>query len=76
MLQVAYAETTTLDPLAKNPSSSASGLFGITKGTWEDRKCTGDVFDAADNIACARKIYDKYGLKPWEASKSKWANLK
>lgn len=73
MLQVAYCESgngckAPIDPKAKNPMSSASGTFQIIKSTWEAYKCSGDVFNEDDNIACARKIYDDSGLRPWDAS--------
>jgi hypothetical protein len=58
---------------AKNPNSSASGVFQIIRGTFKQFKCEGDVFSAEDNIKCARKIYDYYGGRwstsgGWEAS--------
>ncbi len=73
MLEIAKAESR-LIPTAKNPNSTASGVFQILKGTFEDPYygCTGDVFDEADNIACARKIYDKSGTVPWDASRHVW----
>lgn len=32
-----------------------------------------DVFDPAENIAFARKLYDESGLQPWSASKPCWS---
>ncbi len=77
MLKVAFCESgngcaAPLDEKAKNPLSSASGIFQITKGTWEGAKCKGDIFTAKDNIDCAVKIYADSGLTPWEASRSGW----
>ena len=77
MLQIAYCESGNgcippINPIAKNPGSSASGVFQILKGTWADYGCIGDPFDEDDNIACARKIYDRSGLTPWNASRSSW----
>jgi soluble lytic murein transglycosylase-like protein len=46
------------NPKAKNPNSTASGVFQIIKGTFKQFKCEGYVFDAEDNVKCARKIYD------------------
>lgn len=71
MLQVAIAESN-LDCGVRNPGSSASGCFQILKGTWRDYGCIGDVFKAEDNIACARKIYDRDGTRPWNESKYMW----
>ncbi len=71
MLEIARAESN-LDPTAKNASSTASGLFQILNGTWEAYGCVGDVFEATDNIDCARKIFYKEGTKPWEASRTIW----
>jgi len=78
MLQIAYCESGNgcagpIDPKAKNPNSSASGVFQILKGTWAAYGCTGDVFNEDDNIACARKIYDESGTTPWNASRGGWA---
>lgn len=72
MIKIAKYEST-FNPSAKNSSSSASGLFQITKGTWKDYKCTGDVFNAEDNIACAKIIKADRGTQPWNASKSNWS---
>lgn len=62
-----------LNPTAKNQNSSASGLFQIIRGTWSEAGCTGDVFNEDDNIVCAKRLYDKQGLKPWKASKGCWS---
>ncbi len=71
MVRIAMAESG-MNPLAKNTKSTASGLFQILKGTWSAHRCTGDVFNEKDNIACARKIYDASGTVPWNESKSNW----
>jgi hypothetical protein len=54
---------------ARNPNSSAKGLFQIIDGTWESNGCTGDVLDAKDNISCAKRIFLRRGWQPWLASK-------
>lgn len=59
-----------LDPNIANPSG-AKGLFQITGGTWRGSGCTGNVFNATDNIKCARKLYDKNHLSDWSESKYK-----
>lgn len=74
MVAIADAESD-FNPKNKNPSSSASGLFQITKGTWADHKCAGDVFNAEDNIACAKKLKASRGTQPWNASKYAWGKV-
>ncbi len=73
MIKIARAESH-FDHLIKNPSSSARGIFQILKGTFADPRygCTGDVLNAKDNVECARKIYEKDGTTPWNASKHVW----
>lgn len=78
MLSIALCESgdgckPPINPKAKNPHSSARGVFQITRGTWKYFECEGDPLDAADNIACARKIYDRNGTRDWNASKSVWS---
>lgn len=68
MEKVALNESN-FNPTAKNPNSSAKGVFQILNRTWSGYGCTGNVYDAADNIRCARVIYDESGLRPWEASR-------
>jgi hypothetical protein len=71
MVRVARAESRFV-PTAKNPHSTATGVFQILIGTWNHYKCTGSRTNAADNIRCAKKIYDREGVKPWVSSKSMW----
>ncbi len=71
MVRIAWAESR-MRPEAKNPASTASGVFQILRGTWAGYECTGDPFNASDNIACAKKIYEKEGTRPWNASKYMW----
>lgn len=71
MLRIAIAESK-LDPLAKNPDSSAKGLFQILDGTWKVYECQGDVYNPYDNIECARKIYEDSGTSAWAASRENW----
>jgi len=56
-----------LDPLAES-GTGPEGVFQIARQTWRNYKCEGDVFNAADNIKCARKIYDANGLTDWRWS--------
>jgi len=77
MLTVAYCESGNgcgppIHPRAKNPNSTAKGVFQILDMTWKWTKCEGDPYDEDDNIACARKIYDDSGLRPWEESRPGW----
>lgn len=69
MVEIARAESRFIEK-AKNPHSSASGVFQILNGTF--KACHGDVFDAEDNIQCARLLYDQSGTTPWLASKEAW----
>ena len=71
MVHVANSESG-LNPLAKNPSSTATGLFQILKSTWQDAGCTGNPKNANDNLVCARKLFDKSGTKPWNESRDTW----
>lgn len=67
MYRVAEAESG-FNPNARNPTSTAKGVFQILNGTWKAYGCTGDVLNAVDNINCARKIYDAEGTIPWDSS--------
>lgn len=71
MVRIARAESS-LNPLAKNSGSSASGIYQIINGTWKYFECTGDVFNEDDNINCAMKIM-KDGVHHWNASKQNWS---
>lgn len=71
MFDIADAESS-FNPSAKNASSTATGIFQILKGTWKSYDCSGVRTNASDNIACARKIYDDSGTRPWNSSKNKW----
>lgn len=71
MIRIAKAESG-LRPRAKNPSSSASGLFQIIAGTWYSNDCVGDKWNFEDNTRCAYKLYQRRGFQPWNASKHVW----
>ena len=75
MVKIACAESS-FNPTNKNPYSSAKGLFQILDGTWKGNQCTGNVYNADDNIACAQKIYASDGTSDWNASKSTWSKMK
>lgn len=58
------------DPLAKNPTSSASGLFQHLASLWDERSTKAgwagtDVFDPLANIAVAAWLLDNGGPGHW-----------
>jgi len=55
-----------LNPTAKNPNSSARGVYQFLTGTWKGF-CEGDVLNAEDNISCALYLISKGGLSHWTA---------
>ena len=65
MINIAKKESN-MNPLAKNKSSSASGLFQIIAGTWYSNDCIGDKWNFKDNTDCAWKIQGKRNFQPWE----------
>lgn len=84
MLEIAYCESGVqtqtdcwgpINPKAKNPYSTAKGVFQILDGTWEYAGCTGDPYNEDDNIACAKILYQDSGTNPWNASKNVWDTI-
>ncbi len=65
MIRIAKAESN-FKERAKNPKSSASGVFQIIAGTWYSNDCVGDKWVAEDNIRCAYKLQEKRGFQPWQ----------
>ena len=66
-LEVAKQESG-FKPTAKNPHSSAKGIFQIIDGTWRGYKCAGSILDYQDNMRCAVKIYKSNGdWRQWQA---------
>jgi len=65
MIRIAKAESR-LNPEAKNPKSTATGVFQILIGTWDSNRCEGERWDFQDNIRCAYKIQEKRGFQPWQ----------
>lgn len=66
-----------LDPYAKNPNSTAKGIYQFIDGTWRSYCLKlGNVYDFKANIDCFYKVLevDGYprGLSHWTASKHKW----
>lgn len=74
MVRIATCESE-LNPVAKNPHSSASGLFQIMVSVHERmlREHRLNVWDVEDNLRAARILYDESGLKPWLASVGCWS---
>lgn len=68
-----------LKPFAKNPNSTAKGVFQFLNGTWKyyglmkwgtlEGK---DVYDFEDNVELATWVIGKYGTKDWNPSKHCW----
>jgi len=67
------------DNKADNPDSTALGCFQILDGTRDlcekhlDK--TINRINKEDSWDCAIWLYKRYGLKPWDASKSCWNKL-
>jgi hypothetical protein len=62
--------------VVKNANSSAVGVFQIMSSihaTFADEKLGLDIYSLQGNAAYARYMYERQGLKPWEASKSCWS---
>lgn len=62
-LALAYVESN-FSSTAKNPNSSASGVFQWIKSSWASH-CEGDVFDAFDNISCSMRVIGEGKLYHW-----------
>jgi len=58
-INIAKCESS-LNPLAKNPNSSALGIYQFTDGTWKWTKCTGVRTNPVDSTKCFVKFYKKY----------------
>lgn len=57
-LRIAFKESS-YNPIAKNKVSSAKGLYMFIDKTWKSY-CTGDVYNAEDNLTCFLKLYPKH----------------
>ena len=75
-IRIARAESG-LNQYAKNPSSTAKGIYQFIDGTWR-AYCLkdGNVYNFVDNINCFYKVLAKdgfpKGLSHWNASRSIW----
>jgi len=76
-LNIACAESCTrdkatnaviIDPNAKNPASTATGVYQFIEGTWKSI-CEGDVLNAEDNVKCGVKLIAAGDEHHWNASK-------
>jgi hypothetical protein len=66
-----------LDPYAKNPNSTAKGIFQFIDGTWRSYcLMEGNVYDYKANTNCFYKVLEvdgfPKGLSHWTASQHKW----
>jgi len=52
------------NPAAKNPHSTASGLFQFLRSTW-DQWGEGSVFDAGQNVKAAALMVQHYEDQSW-----------
>jgi len=57
-MRVADCESN-FDPLARNPASTAKGVYQFIDSTWAGY-CDGNVLDAEDNIQCFMQLYPHY----------------
>lgn len=64
MKSIAFSESGCRQ-FAKNPTSSASGVFQIMYNTARGYNC-GDRFNAWENMDCAIRIYKAAGFSQWE----------
>lgn len=70
MLAIAKAESN-LNEKARNPKSTARGVFQIIASTWYNYDCVGDKYNFKDNTNCAIKIMKRSGYTPWEVYNKK-----
>ena len=71
MIRIGKAESE-LVPTAKNPISTATGIFQIIDSTWNSCGCSGDKTDYIDNIKCSYRVLKVQGLGAWEESRGEW----
>lgn len=69
------------DPLARNPRSSAAGLYQFLRGSWKGHGHaarygvpTADLATPAQQDEAAVLTYQAAGTRPWRASRSCWSN--
>jgi len=64
--KIAYCESK-YNPYAKNPNSTASGIYQFLRTSWLAYG-EGDVFDPLQNIKAAIRYYKVAGFSPWECN--------
>lgn len=64
-VRIAQKEST-MNPDARGYAGNFFGLFQIYEGTWNYNGCTGNIFNASDNIDCAIRIQRASGWTPWQ----------
>jgi hypothetical protein len=71
-IRIAKAESN-FNQYAKNPNSTAKGIFQFIDGTWR-ANCLkdGNVYDFKANIDCFWKVYKVQGAQPWMSSIGGW----
>ena len=57
-LRIANCESS-LNPKAKNPYSSAGGVYQFLDGTW-NAYCSGNKFNYKDSVDCFMDLYPKH----------------
>lgn len=73
MKNIAWCESNFIED-AQNPHSTAGGVMQYLDSTFENY-CSGDKFDADDNIRCAAKMISNGGISHWNASRGCWSEL-
>jgi len=77
-LAVASCESR-LDPLARNPSSTAKGIYQFLDSSWDTYSTMKwgrdkDVLNAKDNIELGVWVLATVGTQPWESSEGCWSH--
>ncbi len=63
--ELARAESK-FNPTAKNPKSSAKGIYQFINSTWKG-SCDGNVLEAEHNIKCAMELIGSGKIQHWTA---------
>src|SRR3990167_1171852 len=67
---IAYCESQ-YDPIAKNSSSTAEGVFQFIDSTWT-KYCTGNKLDPNDNTNCGVRLISESQVGHWNESVTCW----